>query len=113
MVLDLIDDPSQPLANVTLQSAIATLSHALENLPDLATSFHAGMKALDGAPARFRIHLEMDEPLAAEALLSAAAIGRGDVEAMKLDAITAVDDTTFNSRLKANMNLPQWLKAAL
>ena len=113
MVLDLVDDPSQPLANVTLQAAIATLSQALEHLPDLANTFHAGQTALHGAAHGFSIHLEMDESLAAEAMLNAAAIAPGDVEPMKLDPITAVDDATFIPRLKANMNLPEWLKAAL
>jgi cytosine/adenosine deaminase-related metal-dependent hydrolase len=31
MVLDLVDDPTHPLANVTLQASIATLSYALES----------------------------------------------------------------------------------
>jgi 5-methylthioadenosine/S-adenosylhomocysteine deaminase len=113
MVLDLVDDPTHPLANVTLQGSIATLSCALEHLPDLATTFQRGLMALNGAPSGFRILLEMDERLAADAVFGAVSIGPGDVDPMRLDAITAVDDTTFIQRLKANVNLPQWLKAAL
>jgi 5-methylthioadenosine/S-adenosylhomocysteine deaminase len=113
MVLDLVDDPSQPLANVTLQGSIATLSYALEHLPDLAKTFQTGHVELRGAPGRFRIRLEMDEALALEAISGAVSIGPGDVDPMELDAITAVDDGTFTQRLKANINLPQWLKDAL
>lgn len=113
MVLDLVDDPSQPLANVTLQGSIATLSYALEHLPDLARTFQTGHAELMGAPSRFRIRLEMDEPLALDAMSGAVAIGPGDVDPMELDPITAVDDTTFVQRLKSNVNLPSWLKAAL
>lgn len=112
MVLDLVDDPSQPLANVTLQGAIATLSYALEHLPDLAKTFQAGHIELKGAP-RFLIRLEMDESLATDAISGAVSIGPGDVDPMEMDAITAVDDVTFIQRLKRNVNLPQWLKDAL
>lgn len=113
MVLDLVDDPNQPLANVTLQGSIATLSYALEHLPDLAKTFQAGHAELKGAPGGFRIRLEMDENLAADALSGAVTIGPGDVEPMELDAITAVDDITFIQRLKGSMNIPKWLKDAL
>jgi cytosine/adenosine deaminase-related metal-dependent hydrolase len=113
MVLDLVDDPSQPLANITLQASIATLSHALEHLPDLAKTFQTGHAALMEAPARFRIRLEMDEAFALDAMSGAVVIGPGDVDPMELDGITAVDDDTFIQRLKSNINLPPWLKAAL
>src|ERR1700722_5843734 len=113
MVLDLVDDPSQPLANITLQGSIATLSYALEHLPDLAKTFQAGNAQLMGAPDRFRIRLEMDESLALDAMSGAVKIGPGDVDPMELDPITVVDDSTFIQRLKANTNLPPWLKSAL
>ena len=113
MVLDLIDDPTQPLANVTLQASIATLSHALEHLPDIATSFQAGHHELQGAPPKFGLKLEGDEHAATTAVSGFTPIGPGDVDSMELDAITAVDDTTFLPRLKQNPNLPQWLKDAL
>lgn len=58
MVLDLVDDPSHPLANITLQASIATLTYALEHLPDLAKTFQKGLIALNGAPSAFRILLE-------------------------------------------------------
>lgn len=113
MVLDLVDDPKQPLANVTLQAAIATLSYALEHLPDLAKTFQSGQAAFDNLPSRFQIRLEMDEELALEAVAGVQPIGPGDVDPMELDPITAVDDTMFVQRLKANINLPQWLKDGL
>jgi 5-methylthioadenosine/S-adenosylhomocysteine deaminase len=113
MVLDLVDDSTQPLANITLQGSIATLSYALEHLPDLAKTFQAGHAELKGAPGRFQIGLEMDEVWALDAMSGAVTIGPGDVDPMELDGITAVDDGTFIQRLKSNVNLPQWLKAAL
>jgi hypothetical protein len=113
MVLDLVDDPTQPLANVTLQGSIATLSYALEHLPDLAKTFASGQAAFDHLPARFQIRLEMDENLALGVLSGTESIGPGDVDPMELDQITSVDDKTFVKRLKANINLPQWLKDGL
>lgn len=114
MVLDLVDDPSQPLANVTLQASIATLSYGLEHLPDLAKTFQTGHAELKGsARERFHIQLEMDEGLAFDAASGIVSIGPGDVDPMQLDPITLVDDNTFIPRLKANSNIPQWLKASL
>lgn len=113
IVLDLIDDPNQPLANITLQGAIATLIYALEHLPDLAETFQAGYAALQGTPGKFQIRLEVDESTASAAVSGNTPIGPGDVDPMELDPITVVDDTTFIQRLKLNVNLPQWLKNAL
>jgi 5-methylthioadenosine/S-adenosylhomocysteine deaminase len=113
MVLDLVDDPNHPLAKVSLQGALATLTYALEHLPDLARTFQTGLRALEGVQPRFQIRLEMDEPLAAAVMAGAVSIGPGDVDPMELDPITAVDDTTFTQRLKANLNLPQWLRTGL
>src|SRR5262245_28860962 len=101
MILDLVDDQNHPLAKVTLQESIATLTYALDHLPDLAKTFQTGLRALEGAPSAFRILLEMDEQLASKAV-SALSIGPGDVDPMELDPITAVDDKTFVQRLKAN-----------
>jgi hypothetical protein len=32
---------------------------------------------------------------------------------MTIEPITAVDDSKFTARIKANINVPQWLKDAL
>ena len=113
MVLDLIDAPNHPLAKVSLQGAVATLSYALEHLPELAKTFQDGIQAFGSAPSRFSIQLEMDEGRAADAMQGTAPIGPGDVDPMELDPITALDDAMFIPRVKANSNLPQWLRAAL
>jgi 5-methylthioadenosine/S-adenosylhomocysteine deaminase len=39
--------------------------------------------------------------------------GPGDVDALAIEPMTAVDDTGFAARIKANPNVPQWLKDAL
>jgi len=113
MVLDLVNGPGDPLAKITLQGAIATLSYALEHLPDLTETFKEGHAELRGTSGRFRIQLEVGEPEALAAVSGDSPIGPGDVDRMALDPITAVDDSTFNNRLKKNINLPQWLKDEL
>lgn len=95
-----------------LATAIATLSYALEHLPDLATKF-TSQHALLGNAERLFVHLDMDEELAMELVTAAANIGPGDVDSMRLDPITSVDDKTFSGRLRANPNLPDWLRATL
>jgi cytosine/adenosine deaminase-related metal-dependent hydrolase len=113
MVLDLIDDPIQPLAHVSLQASIATLSYALEHLPDLAQTAISGHAQMKGALNAFQIRLEMDEHLAEDAAAGVSPIQPGDVDPMEFDPITAVDDKTFIGRLQKNPNLPDWLKAAM
>jgi 5-methylthioadenosine/S-adenosylhomocysteine deaminase len=113
VVLDVIESPNHPLANVPLSSAIGTLSYGLEHLPELATHFSAHHAMMHGSTEHWAVRLEMDEELAMNLTTGAAPIGPGDVDPMKLDPITAVDDATFVLRLKANPNLPTWLKTAL
>jgi 5-methylthioadenosine/S-adenosylhomocysteine deaminase len=112
MVLDLIDEPSQPLAGVSLKNSIATLAYALEHLPDLAKSSQTLRAGLAAAPT-FQIRLEMDEALVAGPGLGMAPSSVSDVEPLELDPITSVDDSSFVDRLRNNRNLPSWLKKAL
>src|SRR3569833_420699 len=99
MVLDLIDDPNHPLAHISLQASIATLGYALEHLPDQTKTFESGHAQLLGVTDRFQIRLDMDEPLALDAVTGVTKIGPGDVAPMVLDPITAVDDGTFTGCL--------------
>ncbi len=110
LVLDLTVSPTHPLANTSLTDATRTLSDALAHLPNLAAHF-AQQHALAADTPRLSVHLEMDETFAQQLALGTIPIGPGDVDPMTLDPITAVDDTTFVPRLKANPNLPSWLTA--
>lgn len=109
MVLKLVDDAKHPLANVTLQGATSVLADALAHLPDVVDSYNHGQTATDGRAQTFMLRLELDESLAASILDGTTPINRGDVDPMRLDPITVVDDSTFVGRLKANTNLPRWL----
>lgn len=112
IVLDIIDQ-GHPLDGMQLTTAIASLSYALEHLPDLAEGFLFQHKLMSGAPDRFYIHLDMDEDYAMDVMTGKRAIGKGDVEPMTLEPITEVDDTQFRVRIKSNINIPSWLRAAL
>ncbi len=65
------------------------------------------------SPGRFFVQLEMDEEYAAALVAGITAIGPGDVDRMELEALTEVDDTGFRDRLRANQNLPDWLRLSL
>lgn len=112
MVLDLID-PGHPLERMSLGTAIATLSYALEHLPDLAEQFHAQHQLMGGATDGFVVELGFDEDYAMELMAGARSIGRDDVEPMVLDPISEVDDYQFRTRLKSNINIPAWLRSSL
>jgi 5-methylthioadenosine/S-adenosylhomocysteine deaminase len=112
MVLDITESPTHPLAKMSLATAIATLSYALEHLPDLAGKFAAQHELLGGVERLF-LHLDLDEEFAMGLVTAAVPIQAGDVDPMKLDPVTSVDDKTFGDRLRANPNLPAWLRAAI
>jgi 5-methylthioadenosine/S-adenosylhomocysteine deaminase len=112
IVLDIIDK-GHPLEGMTLGSAISTLSYALEHLPDLAERFFSQHRLMEGATDLYYVELDMDEDHALDLMSGKSAIGRDDVEPMALDSITEVDDSDFRPRLKANINIPNWLRAQL
>jgi 5-methylthioadenosine/S-adenosylhomocysteine deaminase len=113
LVLDLVENPNHPLAKTTLGNAIAVLSYSLEHLPDLASRFTAQHKLMEDSGQRLFVHLEMDEEHARALAAGEKAIGPGDVDPMELDPITEADDNSFRPRLKANLNLPDWLREKL
>jgi 5-methylthioadenosine/S-adenosylhomocysteine deaminase len=114
LVLDIVDSASHPLAGVSLSGAIATITWALANLPQVA------QQAQTQAPLMHEVALEHWRPIPdyesgpPTELFSAAALpGPGDVDPLTAEPLTAVDDTGFIGRIKANPNVPQWLKDEL
>ncbi|OOO33495.1 UNVERIFIED_ORG: hypothetical protein BTE55_09520 [Rhizobium sophorae] len=112
VVLD-ICDRGHPLDGMPLGTAISTLSHALEHLPDLAEQFLPQHELMSAASDRYVIHLDMDEDYAMGLMAGDIKIGRGDVDPMQLDPITEIDDGQFRTRIKNNMNIPAWLREGL
>ncbi|TIL65610.1 amidohydrolase family protein [Mesorhizobium sp.] len=113
IVLDLVETSNHPLAATTLASAISTLSYSLEHLPDLAERFLSQHSLMAGVPDRFYVHLDTDEGYAKDLMAGTARIGPGDVDPMVLDPITEADDDLFRERLRANINIPEWLRSGL
>jgi cytosine/adenosine deaminase-related metal-dependent hydrolase len=113
MVLDIIENPAHPLAKVKLSDAVSKLSYAMQHLPELASSFASHHELMSPSAGRFFIQLEMDEEYATALLAGVTAIGPGDVDRMELEPLTEVDDAGFRARLRANQNLPDWLRQRL
>jgi 5-methylthioadenosine/S-adenosylhomocysteine deaminase len=112
MVLDIAESPTHALAKMSLATSIAMLSYALEHLPELAGKFAAQHELL-GSADRISLHLDLDEEFAMRLVTAAEPIHPGDVDPMKLEPLTSVDDKTLRERLRANQNLPAWLRAAI
>ncbi len=112
MVLDITDSPTHPLANMSLATAIAKLSYALDHLPELAGQFVAQHQLLESVE-RTSLYLDLDEEYAKGLVTAAVPIKPADVDPMKLEPLTSVDDKTFSDRLRANRNLPTWLRSAI
>ncbi|WP_262271833.1 amidohydrolase family protein [Microvirga yunnanensis] len=115
MVFDLVDGVKHPLAGTSLTAAVATLADGLARLPELADTTRTRTLMLDGAPGRWMLALEIDDAaLDGESPMRLLAeMNRSDVDAMTLEPMAAVDDATYGARLRANRNLPDWVKDGL
>ena len=113
-LLDLTEASPDPLACMSLRTAIAKLSYGLEHLPELAKDFPRQLEyALRADEDRtLMIELDFQEPVRStrDLLERAMAIDPGSVERMNLDPITQIDDLTFKQRIKANINIPDFIR---
>lgn len=120
-VLDLTEAQQDGLGGMRLSTAIAKLSYGLEHLPELSASFATRLEAmtLGDAAVDYRLLTDMEEEAAGEPGLptfqvmeeaqTAAAVTQ--VQPMRLEPLTSVDDPGFGLRMRANPNLPEYVKA--
>ena len=113
LVLDIVESSAHPLGGVSLSGAIATLTNALANLPDVAHEAHMLASMMEGAVDHWRPIPDYEEEPQPRLFAADALPGPGNVDPMKLEPMTAIDDNGFLGRIKANPNVPQWLKASL
>jgi 5-methylthioadenosine/S-adenosylhomocysteine deaminase len=113
LVVDIIESNTHPLGGTSLSSAIATMTYALANLPDVAREAHALAPMMQGVVDHWRPVPDYDDRPQAPMFGAPTLPGPGDVDALTIEPMTAVDDTGFAARIKANPNVPQWLKDAL
>jgi len=116
-VLDLKEDTATPLDGMSLATAIAKLTYGLAHMPELGRRFPKALAhALAFAPeATWGILLDYDEPRTSPEAFVAAAdpIDPAQLYPMKLAPITEIDDPEFRPALKANINIPVFLREAL
>jgi hypothetical protein len=116
-VLDLHEDTSTPLDGMRLSTAISKLSYGLEHMPELGKSFPKDLAhALAFSPATmWGIELDYDDTTSHSGIKLAALdpIDPTLLYPMELAPITEADDATFRPTLKANSNIPKFLRDAL
>ncbi len=113
--LDLTEPGSDPLAGLSLGTAIAKLTYGLANLPQLATQ-PAQMTARSLALMEresISIDFEMEEQISFKGMREMAMLAAPTLRPLPMAPITAVDDPGFVAALKANGNLPTYLRDAL
>jgi len=111
-LLDLTETEDDGLGGMSLATAISKLSFGLQHLPDLAASFQAKVQALSLAGGADDWRLDQDMGNDAPGVMAMSAALDPQIAPMRLDPITAVDDPTFATRMKANVNLPAYAKQA-
>ncbi|WP_143130875.1 hypothetical protein [Bradyrhizobium arachidis] len=112
LVLDIIESADHPLGGTSLSSAIATLTYAA-NLPEVAREAHALAPALSGAHDHWRAVPDYDDRPVGPMFAAPTLPGPADVDPLTIEPMTAVDDPGLAGRIKANVNVPQWLKDLL
>lgn len=113
--LDLTEPGSDPLAGLSLGTAIAKLTYGLANLPDLAAQAlsPAGI-AFEKVQSQARtIDFEFEEEHDFESLQSFALAVAPKLKPLPMAPIAAVDDPQFIPTLKASRNLPAYVRNAL
>ncbi|MDV2702579.1 amidohydrolase family protein [Pseudomonas aeruginosa] len=113
--LDLTEAGDDPLAGLSLTAATALLAEGLANLPNLAT------KAPEPNTMAFSlleqqalsIDFDLEEEEAFSSLQAAIRKAAPALRSLPMAAITAVDDPDYHRLLKANINLPDYVKDAL
>lgn len=113
--LDLTEAGGDPLAGLSLGAAIAMLTDGLARLPELAS------KAPEPNTLAFKllerravsIDLEFDEDQDFRGRQESMRDSASKLRPLPMAPITAVDDPEFHKLLKANINLPEYVKAAL
>jgi 5-methylthioadenosine/S-adenosylhomocysteine deaminase len=115
--LDLTEPSSDPLAGLSLATAIAKLTEALATLPDLATRAIAPKSLAFDLIERQAVSIDFDledntgtdfKSIQAMALTAAPTL-----KPLPMAPITAVDDPMFIPALKASPNLPAYVRQAL
>ncbi len=107
------DCRAHPLGGTSVSSAIATLTYALANLPDVAREAHALAPALAGAHDQWRPVPDYDDRPSGPMFAAPTLPGPADVDPLTIEPITAVDDPGLAGRIKANVNVPRWMKDVL
>ena len=113
--LDLTEAGDDPLGGLSLGTAIAKLTYGLAHLPELAASAPApaimGFKAIEQAAITIDFEMEEEDDFATlqDVMRTKAPV----LKPLPMPPITAVDDPDLVTALKANVNLPAYLKQAL
>jgi len=112
---DLTEVGDDPLGGLSLSTAMAKLTYGLAHLSELAasapTSAIMGFKAIEreAIPIDFEMEEEEDFTTLQDVMRTKAPA----LKPMPMSPITAADDPNFIPALKANVNLPAYLKQAL
>lgn len=113
--LDLTEPGDDPLAGLSLGTAIAKLTDGLARLPELAAKAPApntmAFRLLEDQVRS--IDFELDEGEDFRTMQSKVMAAAPVLRPLSMAPITAVDDAQFHVALKANINLPDYVKAAL
>jgi 5-methylthioadenosine/S-adenosylhomocysteine deaminase len=111
--LDLTVAGNDPLSGLSLSTAISKLTYGLAHLPDLAAKAPSGPAFDLMERDAISIDLDFDEGVDFRSAQTLALNAAPTLRPLPMAPITAVDDPGFVPALKANANLPDYVRNAL
>lgn len=124
--LDLAEPSGPTLNGLSLASAVAKLTYGLANMPELAREYAAETcflvrlaergqlpKSLLDAPWGIEMELDPDLGTLRDNCDRASEIDQTLIRRLGLPPLTEIDDPSFRARIRANVNLPAFLREGL
>lgn len=113
-VLDLTEKTAVPLDGMSLSTAVSKLSDGLRNMPELGRNFPKDTaKGFAFGSPPMSLHLDLEPIQADAAFLAGPPIDPTQLHPMELSPITEIDDASFRTQVRANRNIPEYLRDAL
>ena len=101
------------LALISQTAGQSLIAYALAHLPDVAREAQRLAPFMEDVVDHWRPVPDYEDEPQPRLFAAGGLPGPADLDPLTIEPMTAADDTNFVDRIKANPNVPQWVKDAL